>query len=368
MDDVRFGRRRFVATSAAALLGGSAGCALAPANEANDAASRESDVMGVYEAVIDSVVLVRVFGVDDPLTGEEGQGQGSAFVFDDGYAVTNHHVVDGGDEFDVRFTTGDWAGASVVGTDRFSDLAVLDVEDLPAAATPLVFAEDEPRVGQVALAIGNPFGLDGSMSEGIVSGVDRSVVGPTEFAIPNAIQTDAPINPGNSGGPLVNLDAAVLGVVNLGGGNLGFAISAALCERVIPALIEDGGFAHSFLGVRLLTVDPVVAEENDLTEVTGVLVVDVLGDGPSADRLRGSDDIVRRYGAEVPVGGDVIVGLDGTRIPDADAFSTYLALETEPEDTLEIEFERDGERETVEVVLDARPNPHVGGSDGAVVR
>jgi S1-C subfamily serine protease len=364
MENTSLGRREFVLAASSAVLGSAAGCAQPPVGSQSDSppdtANRasESSYTDVYRATIDSVTLVRVYGIEDPFTGEEGRGQGSAFVYDERHVVTNHHVVADGRDVELQYTSGDWTGTSVVGTDIYSDLAVLEVDERPEGAEPLALADERPVVGQEALAIGNPFGLDGSMSKGIVSGVDRSLPGPTEFSIPNAVQTDAAVNPGNSGGPLVNLGGEVIGVVTAGGGdNVGFAISAALAERVVPALVADGEYDHSYMGVRLLPVDPVVAGANDLPEATGVLVAEVVPGGPSDGVLRGSDDTVERRDEPIPVGGDVIVGFDGVPTPDMHALSSYLALETDPGDVLEVAVRRDGTRETVELTLGERPEP-----------
>ena len=364
MENVSLSRRDFLVAAGAAALGSTAGCAQAPVGSRTDSTSREveradgSIYTDVYQSTIDSVTLVRVYGIEDPVTGEESRGQGSAFVYDEDHVVTNHHVVADGEDVQLQYTSGDWTETTVVGTDVYSDLAVLEVEDRPEGAQPLSFADERPAVGQEALAIGNPFGLGGSMSKGIVSGVDRSLPGAADFSIPNAVQTDAAVNPGNSGGPLVNLDGEVLGVVSAGGGdNVGFAISAALSQRVVPALLADGEFDHSYMGVRLLAVDPAVADANDLPQESGVLVTDVVSGGPSDGVLQGSDETVSRRGEQIPVGGDVIVGFDGTPIPDMHSLSSYLALKTDPSYDLQIDLLRDGSRETVELTLGERPEP-----------
>ncbi len=314
----------------------------------------------VYEATIDSVALVQVDGVTDPATGEEGRGSGSAFRYGDSYLLTNHHVVAGADAVDLQYVTGDWSGTTVVGTDPYSDLAVLDADYVPDAAAPLSLSERRPVVGQEVLAIGNPLGLKGSMSQGIVSGVNRSYAPPgARFSLPNVVQTDAALNPGNSGGPLVDLDGDVVGVVHATGGeNVGFAVSAALARRVVPSLIETGRYRHSFLGVELATVDRRIAAANDLDEASGVIVVDVLREGPAAGVLDGSDGTDGTDGSGLPVGGDVIREMAGQPIPDMHALTTFLALDTSPGDTVPIRLLRDGDPTTVEVTLGERPAPN----------
>ena len=372
MERLELGRREVLAAAAAGLTG-LAGCSTpqtAPAGEVDrDPSGREpvgdrplaegSAYTDVYEATVDSVVMVRAFGLDDPFDGEgETRGQGSGFLFQGEYLVTNEHVVAGAEEVDVRFRDGTWSTVEVVGEDIYSDLAVMRAERLSGEASPLSLSPVRPVVGQEVLAIGNPLGFEGSMTKGIVSGVNRSLPSPTDFQIADTIQTDAPVEPGNSGGPLVDLDGDVLGVVNAGAGDgIGFAISAALTERVVPALIEDGHYDHSFLGVSLRGVDPVVAEANDLPQASGVILVEIIDDGPSEGLLQGSEEFEEVRGEEVPIGGDVIVAMDDREIVDQETLSQYLALETSPGQEIEIEVYRAGDYETVTVELGARPDP-----------
>jgi S1-C subfamily serine protease len=257
----------------------------------------------------------------------------------------------------VRFHGGTWAEATVRGADAYSDLAVLAV-DAPSSASPLALVDDEPAVGTQVVALGAPFSLGGSVSAGIVSGVDRSLPSQTGFSIPDALQTDAAVNPGNSGGPLVTLDGRVAAVINSGQGeNVNFGISAALTRRVVPALVADGEYDHPFMGVRLREVTPAIARANGLDAAQGVLVVDVLPNGPAAGTLRGSDRETTALGQRVPVGGDVVVALDGTSTPTQAALASYLATETSPGDRLETRVVRDDRTRTVSFELGARPPP-----------
>lgn len=367
-------RRRFLAGVGSVAFAASAGCS-APttgrstastaedANAVSGTASASGDVDAsqatddepytrAYRDVIPSVVLVRVYR-------ENGRSaQGSGFVYDDGHVVTNEHVVRGGSEVRVQFRDGEWRVADVVGTDVYSDLAVLGVSDRPDYASPLPFVESEPPVGTRVVAVGAPFDLGGSVSAGIVSGQDRALSSASGFTIPDAVQTDAAVNPGNSGGPLVTLDGAVAGVINSGGGdNIGFAISAALTRRVVPELVDSGNYAHSFLGIRLQEVSPLVAEANGLDRARGIIVVEIIDGGPAAGVLRGSDERAVVNGAQVPVGGDVVVAVDDTPVQTQADFGTYLALETSPGETVALTVLRDGERQTVEVTLARRPPP-----------
>lgn len=313
----------------------------------------EEPFASVYEETIESVVTVRVYG-----GGRSGTGSG--FVRGDGSIVTNQHVVDGAETIELAFSEGEWRTAEVLGTDAYTDLAALSVDDRPGYATPLPMLEADPPIGTRVMALGNPYQLEASASAGIVSGVDRSLAGPNDFPIPDAIQTDAAVNPGNSGGPLVTLEGRVVGVITAGGGeNIGFAISAPLTERVVPALVEDGSYAHAYVGVRLLTVTPTVAEANDLplSDPRGVLVSEVVDGSPADGVLRGSPDTERARGSEVPVGGDVVLSLDGSPTPTVEQLTSVVALQTSPGDTIAVEVLRDGDRRTVDLTLGERPPP-----------
>ncbi|QFU81243.1 S1C family serine protease [Natronorubrum aibiense] len=344
-------RRRYLrlaAGSTAALgFGGSAAAAT------QDDLESDRRYVTVYEETIDDVVLVNVFGTD----GETAGGLGSGFVIDDEHVVTNQHVVQEASEVELQFRDEQWRTASVVGTDVHSDLAVLAVDELPDGPDGLAFADGKPEIGAEVLALGNPLGLDASISQGIVSGIDRSLPSPTGFSIPAAIQTDAPVNPGNSGGPLVDLEGDVVGVVFAGAGQaIGFAISGLLADRVVPALIEDGAYDHPYMGVSVFPVGPLIADANDLEEPRGVLVTDVAPDAPADGVLEPADETETVDGDAVPVGGDVIVAIGDQEIPNQDGLASTLALETAPGETVAIEVVRDGERETVDLTLEPRPD------------
>ncbi|HET7323082.1 MAG TPA: trypsin-like peptidase domain-containing protein [Halococcus sp.] len=298
-------------------------------------AGPQSPYTQVYRETIGSVVLVSV-------TTTDGKGvQGSGFVYRDSYIVTNAHVVNDAMDVQVRFSRGEWRAGTVVGIDPSSDLAVIRIRNPPQYANALPLVENEPPIGTKVAAIGSPYSLEGSISSGIVSAVNRSIPAPNGYTIPDAIQTDAPVNPGNSGGPLLNLDGEVVGVISSGGGeNLAFAVSAALMKRVIPALIKTGEYHHAYLGIHPRTVTPSIAERAGLDRPHGVLVSRVVPDGPSADRLRR---------------GDIIVAIDGRRIGTVEQLSSYLALEASPGDTVRITVLRNGERRTVTVTLGTRP-------------
>ena len=371
-------RRGFLAATGSLLAAGAAGCqGLAPTQPTSEPAPTDrpddglpetpqlttlSDDPGddfedgnqytrVYRDVVDSVSAVRVRTAS-------GTSQGTAWMYDDEHMVTNEHVVAGGQDFFVWFGETGWREARVVGTDVYSDLAVLRPRTHPDSATPLPLVSGEPPIGTRVVAIGNPFGLGGSVTSGIISGVNRSLPAANGFSIADAVQTDAAVNPGNSGGPLVTLEGRVVGVINSGGGdNIGFAISAALLERIVPVLVRGGDYRHSYMGIGLEDVTPPLVRANDLPFARGVYVGEVVAGTPSDGVLRGSTGTEFVNGTEVPVGGDVILGMGGTPIPTTQALSTYLALETSPGDTIPIEVYRDGGRQTVRLTLGQRPPP-----------
>jgi S1-C subfamily serine protease len=368
MDSDRLSRRRFLGALGLAAAG-AAGCqspgqvqeptdTRTPEESSGSQASSQTASLdddryaAVYQQVAPAVASIRVHA-----PGGRGS-QGSGFLVDDGYVVTNEHVVAGGEAFYTRFTETGWRDVTVVGTDVYSDLAVLEIDDPPARSEHLSFADDDPAVGTEVVAIGNPFGLSGSVSAGIVSGVDRTLRSANNFSIADAIQTDAAVNPGNSGGPLVNLDGDVLGVINSGGGdNVGFAISAQLARRVVPSLVRRGAYEHSYMGVLLRSVGPLVAEANDLPRATGVYIDETVDGAPSDGVLRGSTGSRVVSGTEVPTGGDVVLRLDGTPTPTRQELSAFLALESSPGDNVAVTLRRDGTRQTVDLRLGTRPAP-----------
>ena len=386
--DEEVSRRRLIAALGAGLAGGLAGCSLgAPAREETDGPGetrtraprsgdsdlpdgtppeldietpRETDgppsdspYTRVYREVIDSVTAIRV---ETP----SGAGSGTAWMYDDRHLVTNEHIVGEARSAAVRFRNDGWREARIVGSDVYSDLGVVRVADPPDDATPLPLVEAEATVGTEVVAVGNPFGLSGSVTAGIVSGNDRSLDAPNGFSIPDAVQTDAAANPGNSGGPLVTLDGEVAGVINSGvrgGDNVGFAISAALTRRVVPTLIQRGEYDHSYVGVAPVEVGPELAEANNLPITWGVYIDETRSGTPADGVFRGSTGSAVVDGREVPTGGDVIVNIDGTVIQTRQDLGTFLALETSPGDTVTVTVIRDERTERVRLTLAARPEP-----------
>ena len=300
----------------------------------------ESVYTRLYDETIDSVVSIRVPSAG----GQRSGGQGSGFVYESNYVVTNAHVVGDADRIEVQFNRGESRTGEVVGRDERADLAVIEMSNSPDYAEALELVEEEPAVGTQVAAIGSPYGFEGSMTSGIVSAIDRSIPSPQGrgATIPNGIQTDAPVNPGNSGGPLVNLDGVVEGVINSGGGeNIAFAISAPYAEKVISALIETGDYEHPYIGVRLLPTSRQLVRERNLQNSRGLLVEDVLSGTPAAGTLRN---------------GDVLLAVDGEPVDSREALSSYLELETSPGDSVELTIRRNGERQGVDLTLGSRPD------------
>lgn len=314
----------------------------------------EDTLINLYERVNPGVVNIVI-----------NSGQGSGFVYDtEGHIVTNNHVIAGAARITVNFADGTEAPATLVGTDPDSDLAVIKV-DLPASKlTPIpVGTSDDLRVGQFVVAIGNPFGLQGSMTIGIVSGLGRLLNEGQGFSISDIIQTDAAINPGNSGGPLLNLDGEVIGIntaiespVRASSG-IGYAVPADTVVSTVAQLLDNGEVRHPWLGISGVELNATLAQAMNLSEdQRGILVDQVIAGGPSAGAgLRGSNRQTSIGGQVVRVGGDVITGIDDEVVQDFDDLLTYVVQETEVGQTVTLHILREGQPTSVEVVLEARP-------------
>lgn len=299
------------------------------------------------------------------------QGLGSGFVWDEvGHIVTNNHVVEGAEKIIVTFYDDTSVPGEVVGTDPHSDLAVIKV-DLPGSQLqPVEIADStQVKVGQLAVAIGNPFGLEGTMTVGFISALGRSLpvassnMLAASYTIPDIIQTDAPINPGNSGGVLVDSEGRVIGVPTAiespvrANAGIGFAVPSVIVQKVVPALIEHGVYRHPWLGISGLTLKSELAGAMDLdADQHGVLVIEVLNGSPANEAgLRGSDRQVTLDGQGVRVGGDVIVAIDDQPVREFEDLVTHLVRSTSVGKTVTLTVLRGGGEETVDVTLAARP-------------
>jgi S1-C subfamily serine protease len=292
-------------------------------------------------------------------------------VYDkDGHIITNNHVIANADKITVVFSDDTEVDATLVGADPDSDLAVIQV-DMPAGQLqPVTLGNsDSLKVGQFLVAIGNPFGLDGSMSTGIVSGLGRQLPSSAKtpsgqaFTIPNVIQTDAAINPGNSGGPLLNLQGEVIGVNTAIATNngtfsgIGYAVPAATVKQVAPELIENGRIEHPWLGISGTSLDRDMAQTMNLSQdQRGALVVTVVADSP-ADKanLRGSDTTATIDGLDTPIGGDVITQINDVTVAEFDDLLAYIVNDTKVGQTITLQVLRDNEPLTIHVKLEARP-------------
>jgi S1-C subfamily serine protease len=293
--------------------------------------------------------------------------QGSGFVYDVlGHIVTNAHVVHGASEVEVTFSDGSSRPSEIVGEDLNSDLAVVLVKDLPSGIQPLPLADmSSLAVGQTVLAIGNPFGLEGTLTRGIISALGRNIPALTPFSIPESIQTDAAINPGNSGGPLLNLSGEVIGVnaqietdgqsnSNLG---VGFAIPVSIVKRVVPDLVQYGEHKWSWLGVQGGDVTPLLVEAMNLPVDKGAYLAAVLSSGPSEKAgLRGSDETQTIRGRQVDTGGDIITAINGQPVNSFDDLLIYVALQTSPGADVTLSILRDGKPMDVVVKMEERPS------------
>ena len=328
----------------------------------------------IYERVAPSVVNIEVV-VNDLAFADVGRGSG--FVLDtDGHIVTNAHVVNDASDIRVTFNDGYVAEGSIVGLDLFSDLAVLSVAVDSSRLFPVTIADsDRVRVGERAIAIGNPFGLASSMTVGIVSGlgrqlpsaqlIDSTMIG--GFQNPSIIQVDTDVNPGNSGGPLLNSHGEVIGVttaIRTENGvfqGVGFAVPSRTVQRVVPELIANGRVEYSWIGISTLAAEDgfgvaSLAEPLQLPVNAGVLITSVMPNSPAAKAgLLGGNNVVTGRGQPVCAGGDIIVAVNGEFVDNMDELVSYLVVNTKPGDTVNLLVVRGSETFEVPVLLEPRP-------------
>lgn len=328
------------------------------------ASNSELALPDLFVKVEKSVVQITDSDETDPLDSRLGSG----FVYDNnGHIITNNHVVSGGGRLDITFLDGTVYRASLIGSDPFTDLAVLYAEEVPQEKLiPLPLADSSAiRVGEQVAAIGNPFGLSGSMSAGIISGVGRLIPAQEagDFSIPDVIQTDAPINPGNSGGPLLNMKGEVIGInsaIYSSTGQfagVGFAIPSNTMAKVVPSLITSGSFKQPWLGVAGRDMTPGIADRLGLEEPRGFLVMDLVAGSPAElAGIRAGDEETTIDGVPVKLGGDVIVGVDNKTVRKIDDILVYLQREKAVGDELQLTILRDGQEMSITAVLGARPS------------
>jgi S1-C subfamily serine protease len=323
-------------------------------------ASRNLGLTLLYNNTRNSVVLIEVSSFT-------GGGQGSGFVYDmEGKIITNHHVVEDADEIQVTFLDGTIVEAVLVGTDPYSDMAVIDVDVPDYLLSPVEFASSsELLVGEQVIALGNPFGLENTMTAGIVSATGRQMDAPGNYAIIDVIQTDAAINPGNSGGPLLNAEGKVVGMNTAilsetrQFSGIGFAIPSDTILRESPVIIEEGRFDHAYLGISGMDLLPEVREHMNFdTAIKGALVTDVIEGGPADTAgLRGGDRQVDLDGFVVNVGGDVIIGIEGKTVRGFYDMVVVLEREYRPGDVITLRVIRDNDVIDIDLELGLRPSP-----------
>ena len=333
------------------------------------------NLVDLYNRVNPGVVTIYTFAAPHPNTIPLGQGSG--FVIDtDGHIVTNQHVVEGAEEIEVDFPSGFKAWGRLIGTDPDSDLAVLIVDAPPEELVPIPLGDsDEVEVGEFVVAIGNPFGLSGSMTVGIVSAIgrvlqsEREAPGGGSFSAGDLIQTDAAINPGNSGGPLLNLEGQVIGVNraitterftvsgSASNSGVGFAVPVNILRRVVPALIQTGGYNYPYLGITSLGDGSLNLRQLEFLELpsrtVGVYITCVVNGGP-ADRAG-----IRGAGAcgdpDTSAGGDLIIAIDGQSIFTFSDLISYLVTEANVGQVVTLTVMREGE--AVDLLLTLEPRP-----------
>jgi S1-C subfamily serine protease len=346
--------------------------------------STELKIQDLFSQTSKSVVQITVI---DPLSNAQ-QALGSGFLYDkDGHIITNNHVVafnEGNNNYLVTFSNGNSYQAKLIGHDPYSDLAVLKLDPIDIVLSPIPLGNSSSlRVGDTVAAIGNPFGLSGSLTVGIVSGLGRllpSTDGSTSpfsqfamnFNIPDIIQTDAAINPGNSGGPLLNLKGEVIGInsaifsntgVNAG---IGFAVPSNTVKKVVQSIISSGKYLHPYLGVVGMDITPQLAKIFGLKESKGFLITDITPGSPAAKsgKLQKGTITYNQRGEIIDSDGDIIVAIDDKEVRKIDDILTYLEREKEVGDTVTLKILRNDKLENVEIVL----APRVSEEESAVLQ
>ena len=317
----------------------------------------------LFEKSEEGVVKIQV--VRSNIPGDAGS-VGSGFVYDNlGHIITNAHVVDGATKATVTFLDGSQYDAEIIGKDKFTDIAVIKVSEKPRLLHPLQIGDSSQlHVGEQVAAIGNPFGLSGSMTSGIVSQMGRLLPSQDSgFSIPDVIQTDAAINPGNSGGPLLNLRGEVIGIntaiQSISGANtgVGFAIPSNTAIKIVPSLIEDGEYHHPWIGISGRDIDPDLARVLELKDAKGFLIITVV-DGSPADKagLKGMTATQVIDGKEYPADGDIIISVDDKEVRKISDILIHLQREKSVGDTMVLGVVRDGEFMHISLELVERPD------------
>jgi len=332
-------------------------------DETSSLTKKNLTLVELFEKSEESVVKIKVERIG---SATDTGGVGSGFVYDNlGHIITNAHVVDGANKTTVTFLDGSQYSAEIIGEDRFTDIAVIKVSEKPRLLHPLQMGDSSLlQVGEQVAAIGNPFGLSGSMTSGIVSGMGRLIATPdTAFSIPDVIQTDAAINPGNSGGPLLNMKGQVIGIntaiQSITGEfvGIGFAVPSNTVSKIVPALIEDGKYHHPWIGIVGKDIDPDLARVLELKQTKGFLIITVV-DGSPADKagLKGVSETQVIDGKEYPVDGDIIISVDDKEVRKISDILIHLQREKSVGDEMVLGVLRDGEFLHITLELVERPD------------
>jgi len=322
-------------------------------DEISSSSKSNLTLVELFEKSEEGVVKIKVvrIGSQGTIQGDVG-GVGSGFVYDNlGHIITNAHVVDGADKATVTFLDGSQYNAEIIGEDKFTDIAVIKVSEKPRLLHPLEIGDSSLlQVGEQVAAIGNPFGLSGSMTSGIVSQIGRLIAAQDSgFSIPDVIQTDAAINPGNSGGPLLNMKGQVIGIntaiQSMSGEfiGIGFAVPSNTVSKIVPTLIEEGKYPHPWIGISGKDIDPDLARVLDLKQAKGFLVLTVV-DGSPADKagLKGMSQTQIIDGEEYPADGDVIISVDDKEVRKISDILIHLQREKSVGDEMILGVLRDG--------------------------
>ena len=320
--------------------------------------SYEYSLVDIFEKSEESVVQVNV------LRGGSDGGMGSGFVYsEEGYIITNQHVVKDAKKVTVTFLDGEAYIGDVIGTDPDLDIAVVKVSPSNTYLQPITIGDSSKlKVGEKIVAIGNPFGLSGSMTSGIVSQIGRLLPQESGYSIPDVIQSDAAINPGNSGGPLINMKGEVVGIntaiQSITGefSGIGFAVPSNTVKKIVPVLIEDGEFKHPWMGISGTDVDPELADFRELKSSKGFLVISVIEGSPAEQAgLIGVTETKEIDGRELAVDGDIVLSIDGKTVRKISDILIHLQREKSIGDEMVLSVNRNGEILELTMVLEERP-------------
>ncbi|EPA04721.1 trypsin [Candidatus Nitrosarchaeum limnium BG20] len=324
--------------------------------------STNLSLIDIFEKSEPGVVRVNVQRTDQS---NGTSGLGSGFVFDKkGDIITNAHVVKNAKNIVVTFLDGRSYNADLIGSDEFTDIAVIKVNADLTRLHPLSLGDSSSlKVGESIAAIGNPFGLSGSMTSGIVSQLGRLLPSGSGYSIPDVIQTDAAINPGNSGGPLLNMRGEIVGIntaIQSTTGEftgVGFAVPSQTIAKIVPSLIQDGKYHHPWIGITGRDIEPDLAKVLKLNDAVGFLIVSVIDDSPAAKAgLHGSNETVQVDGLNYQIGGDIILSVDGKQVRKIDDILVHLQRAKSVGDEMVLEILRDGRTTNITITLEERPN------------